>query len=89
MKLDLTIDHLELPGIPADSRDELARAIEQELDRLMRSRGPTWDQDGEIEIDRASLHIPAGASLSQIATSIAGQLVDGLRQQHEPQKTAE
>jgi hypothetical protein len=82
MRLELAIDRLQVPGIPAHARDDLARAIEEELDRLIRSRGLPYGQEvGEIEIDRAALAVAPGASVAEVASSIARQLVAGLYRQ--------
>lgn len=82
MRLDLAIDRLEVSGIAAHDRDDLALAIEQELDRILRRRGLPYGREvGEIAIEQASLTVPPGAPMAEVAASIARQLVAGLYRQ--------
>lgn len=82
MRLDLVIDQLEIQGGLNHDREGLARGIEEALDRLLRLHGlPYGQEDGEIEIEEAALSVVPGASLEEVASSIAHQLVAGLYRQ--------
>ena len=79
MSFDLTIEELELSGISVHARERLNQEIEQELERLMATRGSAGvDSIGEIEVDQVDIDVAPGASLSEIATSIAEKLLSGL-----------
>ncbi len=76
------IDQLEIPGGARHDREDLARAIEEALDRLLKRHGLPYSQEnGEIEIEQAALTVVPGASLDEVAGSIAHQLVAGLYRQ--------
>lgn len=77
----LRVERLELPGMPAHARGELARVIGEQLEQLLRSRGAPWGAEvGEISIGRVTLESAAGASLAEVASSIARQLVTALEE---------
>jgi len=83
MKIDLEIDHLRLPTSAGLRSEDLASAIESELDRLSEVYGlPAYGSyaDG-VDIDLASFPINPDASIDQLGASIARSLMHGLHQE--------
>ncbi len=82
MKIDLEIDHLRLPTAAGLRGEDLATAIESELDRLSEIYGlPAYGSNaGGVDIDLASFPINPHASIDQLGASIARSLMQGLHQ---------
>ena len=79
--LELEIDRLRVQGLSVHDRDALARAIEVELDRLVRTRGLPFGQErGTVDVDLASFEIAPQASVGELGAQIARELVGGLHQ---------
>ncbi len=82
MKLDLDIDRLTASGTTPFSRHQIAAALEQELDRLVRAHGlPFGDRSGEVDVDQAALHVTPGSSPAEVGVQVARQLFTGLKRQ--------
>ena len=78
-RLTLDIDQLSVAGLSPHAREELARAIERELDRLVGTRGLPFGMDlGEIEIGQASLAVAPQPTIAETGVRIARQLLAGL-----------
>ena len=77
MKLDLSIDQLDLPadlGSALDS-EALAEMIEAELARLVESYGTPGGMEGStLELGTLDLELPAGADAGELGQRIAWQV---------------
>ena len=82
MTLELDIDQLTVPGIAPHAREELARAIEQELDRLVRTRGLPFGSDiGDVDIGQVALELAPQPTVAETGARIAQRILAGLHRQ--------
>ncbi len=82
MTLELDIEQLAVPGIAPHAREELARAIEQELERLVDRGGLPFGIDlGGIDIGQVVFELAPQPTVAETGTQIARQILAGLHQQ--------
>lgn len=82
MMIELAIDHLEITSSSTFRAEDLAAAIELELDRLSTRYGlPFSGNAAAVEIDTASFLIDPGATVEELGSSIARQLMHGLHRE--------
>lgn len=82
MELDLDIDQLTVPGVSPHAREELERAIERELDRLIASGGLPFGVDpANIDVGRLELQLAPRPTVAETGTQIARRIFGGLHQQ--------
>jgi len=82
MAIELEIDHLSVAGVSPHAREELAQAIEQELDRLVQARGLPFGMDvGSIDIGNAALQVAPQATVAATGVRIARHIMAGIHRE--------
>ncbi len=82
MKIDLLIDRLTLQGVSRATADEVAAAIQAELERQAELYGlPAMADGGAVKLDLASFEVRPGASVREIAGRIARELITSWHRQ--------
>jgi hypothetical protein len=80
--LDLNIEELVLQGFPGRDQDRILRAVQAELERLIRENGiPTaLSRGGELaRLDGGIFEAKPGSSPEEIGAQVAQSLYGGLR----------
>lgn len=80
--LDLNIEEMVLRGFPGKDQDRIKRAVQAELERLIRENGiPTaLSRGGELaRLDGGFFKAKPGSSLEEIGVQVARSLYGGLR----------
>lgn len=81
MNLDLHIEQLILPHVPAHQRHLVGAAIEQELTRLFTAQGvpPILAQGGQMaQLDGGAFNVAPDATPTQIGSQVAQAIYGGL-----------
>jgi hypothetical protein len=78
--LELSIDHLILPDLPAVHRARVAVALEQELARLWAEQGPPPGVEaGErLALSASTIQVVAGARSDEIGAQVARSIYTSL-----------